>query len=156
MTEQDRLKESVSITEPKEDSSNKDSMLNAASVIGESKFRQRRRKKISYLTINKIEKIDYKDIALLKRFLNDFAKIVSSRQLGTTAKQQRDIARAVHRAREMALLPFVVTELNPNERGFGRSAGRRNRPTTEDTTGATKEIKEITAPKVEKASSKEE
>lgn len=130
MTEQEGLKEPISTPEKKDENLSKDSMLNAALTMGESKFRQRRRKKVSYLTINKIEKIDYKDTALLKRFLNDFGKIVSSRLLGTTAKQQRDIARAVHRAREIALLPFVVTEITANDRGFGRGMGRRGRPTT--------------------------
>lgn len=76
----------------------------------EPKTRGRRRRKVSYLTINKIEYVDYKDVQTLRRFINDRGKIVPSRQSGNTAKQQRMIARSIRRARELALLPFVVRE----------------------------------------------
>ncbi len=82
----------------------------AGSMPGEGRPRGRKRRKVSYLTINKIDKVDYKDVATLKRFLNDRGKILPTRQSGNTAKQQRMIARAIRRARELALLPFVVTE----------------------------------------------
>ena len=75
----------------------------------EIRIRPRRRKKVSYLTIQKIKVIDYKDVALLKRFLNEFGKLVPARQNGNTAHQQRVVTRAVKIAREMALLPFVPT-----------------------------------------------
>ena len=75
------------------------------------RFKGKRRRKVSFLTTNKIDTVDYKDINILRRFLNDRAKILPSRQSGTTAKQQRMIASAIHRAREMALLPFVVGEM---------------------------------------------
>lgn len=78
---------------------------------GEGRARTRRRRKVSYLTVNKIETVDYKDIAMLQRFLTDRGKIMPSRQTGNTAKQQRMITRAIKRAREMALLPFVVRDL---------------------------------------------
>lgn len=77
---------------------------------GEGKARPRRRRKVSYLTLNKIEHVDYKDVALLQRFMNDRGKILPSRQSGNTAKQQRMVTRAIKRAREMALLPFVVID----------------------------------------------
>lgn len=80
------------------------------SLPGEGRVRPRRRRRVSYLTINKITQVDYKDVNLLRRFLNEHGRIVPSRQTGNTAKQQRMIARAVRRAREMALLPFVNTE----------------------------------------------
>ena len=73
----------------------------------EPKIRRRGRAKVSYLTVNKIDVVDYKDIAILKRFLTDRAKILPRRQTGNTAKQQRMISNAIKRAREMALLPFV-------------------------------------------------
>ena len=88
----------------------------------EGRFKPRRRKKVSYLTINKITQVDYKDLQILRRFVNDYGKIVPSRQSGTTAKQQRMIARAVKRAREMALLPFVTRELVDR---YTPGAGRR-------------------------------
>ena len=68
----------------------------------------RRRTRVSYLTINKIDYVDYKDVPTLKRFLSERGKILPRRQSGNTAKQQRMISRSIKRAREMALLPFVV------------------------------------------------
>ncbi len=85
--------------------------------------RGRRRRKVSYLTINKIDYVDYKDVAVLRRFLTDRGKILSSRQTGNTAKQQRMIATSIKKAREMALLPFVVTEV-VEDRGEGRRPRR--------------------------------
>lgn len=83
---------------------------------GEGRGRRRSRKRVSYLTTNKIYEVDYKDVGLLKKFLNDRGKILPSRQTGTTAKQQRMVAKAIKRAREMALLPFVVSDLNDEPR----------------------------------------
>lgn len=79
---------------------------------GEGRQKGRRRRRVSYLTINKIDYVDYKDVNILKRFLSDRGKILPSRQTGNTAKQQRMIAQAIKRAREMALLPFVVRDLH--------------------------------------------
>lgn len=100
-------------------------------VAGEPKFRGKRRRKVSYLTINKIYSVDYKDVSILRRFINEHGKILSSRITGNTAKQQRMIARAIRRAREMALLPFVVTEMSAERpmrgaRGPRRDYGDRN------------------------------
>lgn len=88
-----------------------------------SKARSRRKKRVSILTLNKIEIVDYKDTALLRKFINDRGKMLSSRQTGTTAKQQRQVAIAIKRAREMALLPFVVTEMSTERREPRRSEG---------------------------------
>ena len=85
---------------------------------GEPRMRPKRRRKVSFLTINKVATVDYKDVATLRRFINDRGKILPARQTGNTAKQQRMIARAIRRAREMALLPFVVTEPGPDRREF--------------------------------------
>lgn len=86
---------------------------------GGPRFKGKRRRKVSYLTVNKIEKVDYKEINILRRFLNDRGKILPSRQSGNTAKQQRMIAEAIRRAREMALLPYVVSEMGQDRREFG-------------------------------------
>lgn len=91
---------------------------------GEGRFKGRKRRKVSYLTINKIETVDYKDVAILRRFLNDRGKILPSRQTGNTAKQQRMITRAINRAREMALLPFIVSEMGSDRKEY---APRRDR-----------------------------
>lgn len=81
-----------------------------------AKARPRRKRKVSYLTLNKIEVVDYKDVALLRKFINDRGKMLPSRQTGTTARQQRQVAQAIKRAREMALIPFVVTEMSTEKR----------------------------------------
>lgn len=70
--------------------------------------RQRPRKKVCFFTKNKITYIDYKDVDLLKRFVSANGKIIPRRVTGTSAKYQRMLATAVKRAREIALLPFVV------------------------------------------------
>jgi len=85
---------------------------------GEGRPRGRRRRKVSYLTIQKIDVIDYKDVGTLKRFINDRGKMLPRRQTGNTASQQRMVARAIKRAREMALLPFVVTEMSAERREY--------------------------------------
>lgn len=97
---------------------------------GTGRLRGKRRRKVSYLTANKIDYVDYKETNILRRFINDRGKIIPSRQSGNTAKQQRMIASAIRKAREMALLPFVVTEMSPDR---GREAmPRRDRPRREE------------------------
>jgi len=60
-----------------------------------------------YFTENNIKHIDYKDVEILKKFLNPHARIISRKKTGVTAKHQRNLAMAVKRARFMGLLPFV-------------------------------------------------
>lgn len=52
--------------------------------------------------------IDYKDIKLLQRFVSERGKIVPRRITAVSAKKQRELARAIKRARNIALLPFVI------------------------------------------------
>jgi small subunit ribosomal protein S18 len=52
--------------------------------------------------------IDYKDVKLLQRFTSERGKIVPSRITAVSAKKQRELARAIKRARNMALLPFLL------------------------------------------------
>jgi len=68
----------------------------------------RRRRKVCYFTENKVTHIDFKDVELLKRFINERGRILPRRVTGTSAKWQRKLAVAIKRARHMALLPFVV------------------------------------------------
>lgn len=67
----------------------------------------KRRRKVCYFTQNKVSHIDFKDVELLKRFINERGKILPRRVTGTSAKWQRPLAVAIKRARHMALLPFV-------------------------------------------------
>jgi len=53
-------------------------------------------------------RIDYKDVKLLQRFISERGKIVPSRITAVSSKKQRELARAIKRARHLALLPFVV------------------------------------------------
>ena len=64
--------------------------------------------KQDYFSANNIKYIDYKDIEILKKFLNPNGKIISHKKTGITSKNQRKLASAVKHARFMGLLPFVV------------------------------------------------
>lgn len=65
------------------------------------------RKKVCAFCASKMAQIDYKDVALLRRYISDTCKILPRRQTGTCAKHQRMLSRAIKRARHLALLPFV-------------------------------------------------
>lgn len=72
-------------------------------------FRKQRmgRRKVCYFTKNNIQYIDYKDVELLKKFISPNGKITPRRVTGTRAKYQRQLATAIKRARQMALIPYV-------------------------------------------------
>ena len=59
------------------------------------------------LTQNDIQYVDYKDVDLLKQFVNPHGRIVSRKRSGLTASQQRAVEAAIKRARFMGLLPFI-------------------------------------------------
>jgi small subunit ribosomal protein S18 len=65
-----------------------------------------RRKKYCRFTAEGIKEIDYKDIATLKNYITETGKIVPSRITGTRTRYQRQLARAIKRARYLALLPY--------------------------------------------------
>lgn len=69
---------------------------------------RKRRKKACYFTQNNITYIDYKDVELLKKFISERGKILPRRVTGTSAKYQRQLTRAIKRARQMALLPYTT------------------------------------------------
>ena len=66
-----------------------------------------RRRKSCRFTAEGVTEIDYKDLATLKNYITETGKIVPSRITGTKAKYQRQLARAVKRARYLALLPYT-------------------------------------------------
>lgn len=74
-----------------------------------ARVEQGRRPKKNPLIAAGVEKVDYKDINLLRTFISDRGKIRSRRVTGLTPQQQRQVAIAVKNAREMALLPFTST-----------------------------------------------
>ena len=67
----------------------------------------RRQKSCTFSSPN-APKIDYKDVKLLQRFISERGKIVPRRITAVSSKKQRELARAIKRARNLALLPFVV------------------------------------------------
>lgn len=60
------------------------------------------------IDVHGIDFVDYKDVELLKRFLNEQGKLMPRRVTGVSAPFQRQLTRAVKRARHLALLPFVA------------------------------------------------
>ncbi|VFP86252.1 30S ribosomal protein S18 [Buchnera aphidicola (Cinara pseudotaxifoliae)] len=66
-----------------------------------------RRRKFCRFTAEGVKYIDYKDIAILKNYITENGKIVPSRITGTKAKYQRQLARAIKRARFIALIPYT-------------------------------------------------
>ena len=72
---------------------------------------------------DKIEQVDYKDVATLRKFISERGKIRSRRITGACRRHQSQIAKAVKRARELALLPYV-NESGREERSGGRDRDR--------------------------------
>lgn len=68
---------------------------------------RRPRKKVCAFCVDKAEFIDFKDVAKLRRFTSERAKIVPRRVTGTCARHQRELTTAIKRARHIALLPYV-------------------------------------------------
>ena len=73
-----------------------------------SNMRPLKRRKVCAFCVDKIEHIDYKDAAKLRRYLSERGKILPCRMTGTCAEHQRQLTVAIKRARQIALLPFVA------------------------------------------------
>ncbi len=69
---------------------------------------RRAKKKVCMFCVDKVEHIDYKDTAKLRRYISERGKIVPRRISGNCAKHQRQLTIAIKRARQIALLPFVA------------------------------------------------
>ena len=67
-----------------------------------------RRRKVCPFSGANAPKIDYKDVKLLQRYVSERGKIVPSRITAVSQKKQRELAKAIKRARYLALLPYVV------------------------------------------------
>ena len=66
------------------------------------------KKKVCSFCQDKVDYIDYKDVAKLRRYISERAKILPRRITGTCAKHQRQLTEAIKRARHIALLPFTA------------------------------------------------
>ena len=69
---------------------------------------RRPRRKVCQFCVDKVEHIDYKEIARLRRYINERGKILPRRMMGTCAKHQRQLGVAIKRARAIALLPYAA------------------------------------------------
>jgi small subunit ribosomal protein S18 len=102
------------------------------------------KKKVSILDTERITWVDYKDVALLRRFMSERAKIRARRVTGNDAQQQRAVARAIRVAREMALLPYSVRQVTHRSKGKrdrgGDGSGPPPRPETGPPTAPSGEV----------------
>lgn len=78
------------------------------------------KRRVCSFCANKMNIIDYKDIATLRRYISDRGKIEPRRRTGTCARHQRALAIAIKRARHLALLPFTATHIQRSGIGSGR------------------------------------
>lgn len=69
---------------------------------------RRSRKKVCAFCVDKIESIDYKEVAKLKKYISERGKILPRRISGNCAKHQRQLTTAIKRARHIALLPYTA------------------------------------------------
>src|SRR3990172_4020713 len=92
-----------------------------ATAEGERASRPRRsfRRRVCIMCADKMKVVDYKDVGFLRRFVSDRGRIDTRRKTSACAKHQRAIARAIKRARHLALLPYTPEHLR------GTQAGRR-------------------------------
>lgn len=68
---------------------------------------RRPRRKVCSFCVDKVEEIDYKDVAKLRRYITERGKILPRRISGNCAKHQRQMTTAIKRARNVAMLPFT-------------------------------------------------
>lgn len=66
------------------------------------------RRKVCAFCVDKVEAIDYKDIARLRRYMSERGKILPRRVTGTCARHQRELTTSIKRARQVALLPYTT------------------------------------------------
>jgi small subunit ribosomal protein S18 len=76
------------------------------------KNKNRRTKKIDCFISERVEGVDYKNVDVLKKFLNRQGRIVKGIQTQLTSKNQRIISRLIKRARQMGLIPYIIEDQN--------------------------------------------
>ena len=84
-----------------------------------------RKKKVSVLTTEKIDYVDWKDVNLLRRFVSERAKIRTRRVNGNDTQQQKLVADANKVAREMALIPYATRITSQGRKGRNDDRGPR-------------------------------
>jgi small subunit ribosomal protein S18 len=86
------------------------------------------KKKVSILDSESVQYVDWKDVNLLRRFMSDRAKIRARRVSGNDTQQQREVAKAIKNAREMALLPYPSRVTTQRGRRSDRDGDDRRGP----------------------------
>ena len=81
-------------------------MEEKTTVVPKKPFKKMSRRKVCAFCVDKVEVIDYKDIAKLRKYVTEKGKILPRRMTGVCAQHQRALAKAVKRARIANLLPF--------------------------------------------------
>lgn len=81
--------------------------MSSAKKSNAGKYRRPRRK-VCQFCVDKVDFIDYKNVVRLRKYVSERGKILPRRTTGNCALHQRALARAIKRAREIALLPFVA------------------------------------------------
>ena len=76
-------------------------------VAATKKFRKTSKKKVCAFCVAGENNIDYKDVAKIKKYVTEKGKIIPRRQTGVCSQHQRQLATAIKRARNVALLPYV-------------------------------------------------
>jgi len=74
----------------------------------ENRQNNRKRRKVCQFCVDKVQDIDYKDVAKLRKCISERSKILPRRTTGVCAKHQRHLMIAIKRARQIALLPYVT------------------------------------------------
>lgn len=83
---------------------------------------RRTKRKPCAFCAERVEWVDYKDVAVLRKYMSDRGKIRARRVSGNCAQHQREVATAIKTARELALLPY--SQRTTSERAAGRGQGR--------------------------------
>jgi small subunit ribosomal protein S18 len=74
-----------------------------------------RRRRVCIMCAEHMKTVDYKNVSLLRRFVSDRARIETRRRTSACAKHQRAIARAIKRARHLALLPYTAEHIRTSQ-----------------------------------------
>ncbi len=104
---ENEIKETVAVESAPEAAPAKENTRSERPARPAQKGGNRRRKKVCAFCADKIEEIDYKDTARLRKYVSERAKILPRRISGTCAKHQRQLTIAIKRARQVALLPYI-------------------------------------------------
>nr|WP_206155471.1 30S ribosomal protein S18 [Caldanaerobacter subterraneus] len=79
-----------------------------AAAVAAKNRRNKKKKRVCAFCADNIDRIDYKDVARLRKYITERGKILPRRITGNCARHQRQLTKAIKRARQIALLPYTV------------------------------------------------